>query len=185
MPQPPRTRTPGAPTPSAASIAPNIRTPSAICWPSISTSRRCCPSDEAGYGFDNVTVGESLAYAARKLPASGADASAVLRSAVAAKSPGGDIETLPPDLTQEQQFEDLPLGTHGGMIMQYTFPQDAEYDITVRLQRDRNEHVEGIAGSHEVEVMLDGERVSFVTVQRRPAGSDHSGVDKDLSFRLP
>ena len=54
--------------------------------------------------------------------------------------------TLPPDLTQEQQFEDLPLGTHGGMMVNYTFPQDAEYDITVRLQRDRNEHVEGIGG---------------------------------------
>ena len=88
---------------------------------------------------------------------------------IVGKSPGGDLQTLPPDLTQEQQFEDEPLGTHGGMIMKYTFPQDAEYDITVRLQRDRNEHVEGIAGSHEVEVMLDGERVRFVTV--KPPGA--------------
>src|SRR5204863_3722841 len=102
---------------------------------------------------------------------------------IAAKSPGGDTMTLPPDLTQEQHFEDLPLGTHGGMVVRYTFPQDAEYDFTVRLQRDRNEHVEGIAGTHEVEVMLDGERVRLATV-RPPGGNDHSAVDKDLSFRL-
>jgi hypothetical protein len=108
----------------------------------------------------------------------------MLALGIVGKSPGGDLQTLPPDLTQEQQFEDEPLGTHGGMIMKYTFPQDAEYDITVRLQRDRNEHVEGIAGSHDVEVMLDDERVRFVTVKPPGAGFDHSGIDKDLSFRL-
>jgi hypothetical protein len=140
------------------------------------------PADEAGYGFDNVTVGnlsptllESYLQAAQRISS--------LALGVVGKSPGGDFETLRPDLTQEQQFEDQPLGTHGGMIMKYTFPQDADYDITVRLQRDRNEHVEGIAGSNDVEVMLDGERVRLVTV-RPPGSNDHSAVDKDLSFRL-
>jgi len=142
------------------------------------------PADDAGYGFDNVTVAnlspallESYLQAAQRVSA--------LALGIVGKSPGGDLQTLPPDLTQEQQFEDQPLGTHGGMIMKYTFPQDAEYDITVRLQRDRNEHVEGIAGTNDVEVMLDGERVRFVTVRPPGTGKDHSGVDKDLSFRLP
>ena len=141
------------------------------------------PGDEAGYGFDNVTVGnlsptllESYLQAARRI--------STIALGVVGKSPGGDLQTLPPDLTQEQQFEDQPLGTHGGMIMKYTFPQDADYDITVRLQRDRNEHVEGIAGSNDVEVMLDGERVRFVTVRPPSPGNDHSGIDKDLNFRL-
>jgi hypothetical protein len=141
------------------------------------------PGDEAGYGFDNVTVAnlsptllESYLQAAQRISA--------LALGVPGKSPGGDLQTLPPDLTQEQQFEDQPLGTHGGMIMKYTFPEDADYDITVRLQRDRNEHVEGISGSNDVEVMLDGERVRLVTVRPPGPGNDHSGVDKDLSFRL-
>src|SRR6478609_8286579 len=140
------------------------------------------PEDAAGYGFDNVTVGnlsptllESYLQAAQRISS--------LALGVVGKSPGGDFETLRPDLTQEQQFEDQPLGTHGGMIMKYTFPQDADYDVTVRLQRDRNEHVEGIAGSNEVEVTLDGERLRLVTV-RQPGSNDHSAVDKDLSFRL-
>ena len=141
------------------------------------------PGDEAGYGFDNVTVAnlppallESYLQAAQRISA--------LALGVVGKSPGGDLETLPPDLTQEQQFENQPLGTHGGMIMKYTFPQDADYNITVRLQRDRNEHVEGISGSNDVEVALDGERVRLVTVRPPGPGHDHSGVDKDLSFRL-
>ena len=56
---------------------------------------------------------------------------------------GGDTVTLPPDLTQEEHFEELPLGTRGGSTVKYTFPLDAEYDIQIRLARDRNEHVEG------------------------------------------
>jgi mono/diheme cytochrome c family protein len=141
------------------------------------------PADDAGYGFDNVTVAnlspallESYLQAAQRVSG--------LALGVVGKSPGGDLQTLPPDLTQEQQFEDQPLGTHGGMVMKYTFPQDAEYDITVRLQRDRNEHVEGIAGTNDVEVLLDGERVRFVTVKPPGPGKDHSGIDKDLSFRM-
>jgi hypothetical protein len=141
------------------------------------------PGDEAGYGFDNVTVGnlsptllESYLQAAQRV--------SMAALGVVGKSPGGDLQTLPPDLTQEQQFDDQPLGTHGGMTMKYTFPQDADYDITVRLQRDRNEHVEGIAGTNDVEVMLDGDRVRFVTVRPPGPGNDHSGVDKELSFRL-
>ncbi len=111
-------------------------------------------------------------------------ASARLALGVVGKSPGGDFETLPPDLTQEQQFEDQPLGTHGGMIMKYTFPQDADYDITVRLQRDRNEHVEGIAGStsrgdarRRARALRDGAAAAG------PA-TTIPAVDKDLSFRL-
>jgi hypothetical protein len=141
------------------------------------------PSDEAGHGFDNVTVGnlsptllEQYLQAAQKISR--------LAVGIALKSPGGDTMTLPPDLTQEQQFDDQPLGTHGGMVVRYTFPQDGDYDLSVRLQRDRNEHVEGISGGHDVEVMLDGERVKLVAVKPPPPGNDHSGIDKDLTFRM-
>jgi hypothetical protein len=142
------------------------------------------PEDEAGHGFDNVTVAnlsptllEQYLRAAQKVSR--------LALGIAPKSPGGDTFTLPPDLTQEQHFEDLPLGTHGGTVVRYTFPQDAEYDITVRLTRDRDEKVEGIAGTHQVEILLDGERVKLVTVRPPGPGADHSGVDKDLTIRVP
>ena len=60
------------------------------------------------------------------------------------RSPGGDTITLPPDLTQEEHVDGLPLGTRGGALIRYTFPLDAEYEIQIRLARDRNEHVEGL-----------------------------------------
>src|SRR5262249_57322483 len=77
------------------------------------------PSDDASHGFDNVTVGtlsptllERYVDAARKI------SRLALGSPI--RSPGGDTVTLPPDLTQEQHFEEFPLGTRGGLALRYT-----------------------------------------------------------------
>lgn len=142
------------------------------------------PSDESSHGFDNITVGdlsptllERYLLAARKIS----------RLAVGSpmRSPGGDTITLPPDLTQEDHFEDLPLGTRGGAAIHYNFPLDAKYDIQVRLARDRNEHVEGLREAQQVELMLDGERLQVFTVTPPPKDKDHSAVDQHLNLRVP
>ncbi|MGH9627483.1 MAG: DUF1592 domain-containing protein, partial [Bryobacteraceae bacterium] len=142
------------------------------------------PSDESSYGFDNVTVGdlsptllERYLSAARKISR--------LAMGSPSRSPGGDTFTLPPDLTQEEHFNELPLGTRGGTVVRYNFPLDATYEIRIRLQRDRNEHVEGLREPEEVELMLDGERVQLFTVVPPPQGKDHSLVDRDLHIRIP
>ena len=142
------------------------------------------PADESSHGFDNVTVGdlsptllERYVTAARKIS----------RLAVGSpsRSPGGDTTVLPPELTQEQPLDGLPVGTRGGLVVHHTFPVDAEYDIVLRLTRDRNEHVEGLFEDHQVEVMLDGKRVGLFTVTRPPGTQDHHLVDKDLKVRVP
>jgi hypothetical protein len=141
------------------------------------------PSDDASHGFDNVTVGElSPTLLERYLTA----AQKISRLAMGrpGRSPGGDTFQLPPDLTQEEHFDELPFGTHGGLVVRYTFPVDAEYEIQVRLQRDRNEHVEGLNEAHEVELMLDGERLRLFTVKPPTGGNDHHLVDHDLNIRL-
>jgi hypothetical protein len=69
-------------------------------------------------------------------------------------------------------------------MLPYTFPVDAEYEISARLTRDRNEHVEGLSGAHEIELMLDGVRLGLFTVKPPPAGNDHHLVDQDVRIRL-
>ncbi len=39
--------------------------------------------------------------------------------------------------------------------------------------------------AHEIELMLDGDRVRLFTVKPPPAGEDHHLVDKDLNLRIP
>jgi hypothetical protein len=142
------------------------------------------PADDASHGFDNVTVGDlSPTLLERYLNA----AKKIARLAVGlpGRSPGGETFQLPPDLTQEEHLAPLPLGTRGGLAVRYTFPVDAEYEIQVRLQRDRNEHVEGLREPHEVEIMVDGARAGLFTVRPPRAGADHSQVDQHLKLRIP
>ena len=141
------------------------------------------PSDESSHGFDNGTAGDlSPTLLERYLNA----ARKISRLAVGSpiRSPGGETIQLPPDLTQEEHFEELPFGTRGGLVVHYTFPLDAEYEVQIRLQRDRNEHVEGLAEPQQVELLLDDERVGLFTVKPPPGGNDHHAVDQGLNARI-
>ena len=122
------------------------------------------PADESSYGFDNVTVGDlSPTLLDRYISA----AEKISRLAVGrpSRSPGGDTIRIPPDLTQEGHVDGLPIGTRGGAVVRYTFPLDGEYEIQIRLARDRNEHVEGLSEPHDLELLLDRERVQLFTVK--------------------
>jgi hypothetical protein len=142
------------------------------------------PSDESSHGFDNGAIGGlPPALLERYLAAAQKISSKAVGAAI--RSPGGDTIQLPPDLTQEEHVEGLPLGTRGGTIVPYTFPLDAEYEVQLRLARDRNEHVEGLRGAHDVELLIDGERVRLFTVKPPPAGQDHHAVDEHLHLRVP
>ncbi|HEU5022102.1 MAG TPA: DUF1587 domain-containing protein, partial [Bryobacteraceae bacterium] len=101
------------------------------------------PGDDSSHGFDNVTVGElSPTLLERYLAAAKKISRLAIGSPV--RSPGGETITLPADLTQESHFDGLPFGTRGGALVHYTFPEDGEYDIRLRLTRDRNEDIEGL-----------------------------------------
>lgn len=141
------------------------------------------PADEAGHGFDNVTLGNlSPTLLERYVTA----AQKISRLAVGGtgRSPGGDTIRVPADVTQEDRADGLPVGTRGGTLIRYTFPQDGEYDVQVRLARDRNEHVEGLHEPHELEVLLDRERVKSFTVKPPPGRQDFQHVDDHLKVRL-
>jgi mono/diheme cytochrome c family protein len=142
------------------------------------------PADESSYGFDNVTVGDlSPTLLDRYLSA----AEKISRLAVgrAGRSPGGDTIRIPPDLTQEEQLDGLPVGTRGGATVPYTFPLDGEYEIQIRLRRDRDEHVEGLTEAHDLELLLDRERLQLFTVTPPRREPDHATADQHLGIRVP
>jgi hypothetical protein len=150
------------------------------------------PADESSYGFDNVTVGDlSPTLLDRYVSA----AEKISRVAVGrpSRSPGGDTVRIPADLTQEEHLDGLPIGTRGGAVVHYTFPLDGEYEIQIRLTRDRDEHVEGLSEPHDLELLLDRDRVQFFTVKPpvREAGvpeteqPSHAKVDQHLKVRVP
>ena len=142
------------------------------------------PKDDASHGFDNVTVGDlSPTLLNRYISA----AEKISRLAVGApqRTPGGDTFRIRPDLTQEDHVEGLPLGTRGGTLLDYTFPRDGDYEVQIRLTRDRNEEVEGLREPHELEVLLDRERVQLFTVTPPKGDKNFEKVDAHLKVRFP
>jgi hypothetical protein len=141
------------------------------------------PKDDGGRGFDNVTVGTlSPTLLDRYISA----AQKISRLAVGAprRAPGGDTVRIRPDITQEEHVEGLPVGTRGGTLLPYEFVRDGEYEIQIRLTRDRNEEIEGLHERHELEVLVDRERVKLFTVAP-PSDKNYDAVDGKLKVRIP
>ncbi len=142
------------------------------------------PKDDASHGFDNVTVGElSPTLLNRYISAAGK----ISRLAVGApyRQPGGDTCRLPPDRTLVEHVEGLPPGTRGGLLIAHTFPRDGEYEIQIRLTRDRNEEVEGLREPHEVVVLVDRQQVRSFTVAPPKGDRNFEKVDAHLKVRVP
>lgn len=140
------------------------------------------PADQLSHGFDNITLGElSPTLLSRYITA----AQKIARLAVggSTKSPGGDTFRIKADITQEEHVVGLPLGTRGGTLIPYTFPQSGQYDVQVRLARDRNEEVEGLRGKHTLLMLLDRREVARFTIEP-PQDKNFSLVDAHLRARV-
>ncbi|MBA3482383.1 MAG: DUF1587 domain-containing protein, partial [Pirellulales bacterium] len=101
------------------------------------------PPDESSHGFDNITVGGlSPTLLSRYITA----AQKISRIAVGGEQGSAQIRVVrvPADRSQEGQVDGLPPGTRGGTVLEHTFPVTGDYEIEVRLTRDRNEEVEGL-----------------------------------------
>ena len=142
------------------------------------------PKDDASHGFDNLTGGDlSPTLLNRYISA----AEKISRLAVGSpiSRPNGDTYRLKPDLTQEEPVANLPLGTRGGTLIRHTFPRDGEYEIQIRLTRDRNEMVEGLHETHELEVLLDRDTAARFQVNPPKGNRDYEMVDAHLKARVP
>ena len=151
------------------------------------------PSDDASHGFDNVNVGE---LSPTLLDQYISTARKVSRLAVGTpiRTPASTSVVLPLDLTQNDQVdEELPIGTRGGASFRHVFSQDGDYQFQIRLTRDRDDRLEGLAEPHQIELMLDGARLrlfelpALTTAQTQSAAyADKDGdADARLSGRFP
>ncbi|MCR9202370.1 MAG: DUF1592 domain-containing protein [Planctomycetaceae bacterium] len=145
------------------------------------------PADQSGHGFDNVTLGELPPILLNRYIRA---AEKIARLAVGGRerSPGGSTIRLPGDRSQETHVKGLPLGTRGGTVFEYPFTQTGEYEIQLRLMRDRDEKIEGLNGTHEIDVLLDRRRVHRFTVdapkQKTGWAKDYTLVDAHLKKRF-
>ncbi|HEY7169563.1 MAG TPA: DUF1592 domain-containing protein [Vicinamibacterales bacterium] len=128
-------------------------------------SRALLPTDDAGYGFDNIAdvlsvspgLFERYMSAARKIS----------RLAVGDPATRPAIETYaaPKYFVQSDRADErLPFGSRGGIAIRHYFPLDGEYRLKVRLQRTWRDEIRGIAEPHQVQVYVDRALVKSFSV---------------------
>ena len=141
------------------------------------------PADESSHGFDNVTVANLSPTLLNRYISAGQKISR-LAVGSAPRVSGGEIVRIRPDITQDAHIDGLPIGTRGGILIRYHFPQDGEYEIQVHLMRDRNEAIESLSEPHELEVVIDRERVELFSIKPPPKGDSDQSVDANLKSRV-
>jgi mono/diheme cytochrome c family protein len=151
------------------------------------------PPDDSSYGFDNIAdvLGVSPVLLDRYLAA--ADKISALAIGDMEIGPGSEVYRVRQDLSQDQQIEGLPLGTVGGVLVRHAFPLDAEYQFQVKLFRSNIESIRGLESTHQLEILVDGERVHLASlggdtdfaqaVDNPTVGGDV--VDARMQVRMP
>ncbi len=125
------------------------------------------PTDEVSYGFDNIAGVLKLSplLTERYLNA----AQKVARLALGTPAPpGGELYRVPDQLDQDVRLDGMPIGTRGGLRVDYFAPRDGEYDIKVRLGRGIDLDVPHFIGEQDLEISVDGERVQMFVLADTP-----------------
>jgi mono/diheme cytochrome c family protein len=147
------------------------------------------PADDIGYGFDNIAdvLQVSPVLMERYLSA----ARRISRTAV------GDT-TLPVayqtynvhhGLIQTDRLgEAAPVGSRGGAIVRHVFPVDADYEISVTLQRNTDDEYLGLERERKLDLRLDDRRLQLFTIAASPKKIVLGGgtpPDAHLRIRVP
>ena len=138
------------------------------------------PKDESSHGFDNITVGSLSSTLLNRYVSAAQKISRVAVGRRPEDRPQIRVLRVPADRTQEEHVEGLPPGTRGGVLIEHTFPVAGEYEIDIRLTRDRNEVVEGLSSPHQLLVLLDRGRWPNSRSSSPPGRKDFTKVDADL-----
>jgi len=134
------------------------------------------PADDESHGFDNIagvlrispSLLEQYLAAARTISSLAVGTETDLVRA--------DYR-VPPDDGQEDHVEGLPLGTRGGLLIKHNFPQDAEYEFSIKLLRNIVGYLTGLEFAHQIEISIDGERVFVAQV-----GGEEDNRASDLAM---
>jgi len=148
------------------------------------------PADDIGYGFDNI--GDVLSVSPLLMERYLAVAGKVARQAIGDTTMATNYQTynVPRGLKQYDRTSDsAPVGSRGGAIVRHRFPLDAEYEISVTLQRDRLDEIVGLLDQErKLDLRLDDQRLGLFTITGDEKGvtlGAGTAADAHLKVRLP
>ncbi len=123
------------------------------------------PADDIGYGFDNI--GDVLQVSPVLLERYLSAARKISRTAVGDMTLPASYQTysVPHGLIQDNRLsDDAPIGSRGGTVIRHFFPVDGDYEISVALQRNRNDEYLGMERERKLDLRLDDQRLQLFTI---------------------
>ena len=144
------------------------------------------PADDASYGFDNIAG--VLRISQSQLEQYLAAARKISREALGGPLPAPAVKEYRVAETQPQyeHLDGLPFGTRGGLLVRHHFPRNGTYEIAIdllcRIQGECDGSV-GFPDPHELEVAIDGERVTLFTLEPRAEFRPHE--ERTWRVRVP
>jgi len=153
------------------------------------------PPDEQAFGFENNA--EALSIPPALLDRYVSAASAIARRAMGDPNIPpvfvryGALKNSANDQTYLRQTdrlgEDFPLGTKGGVAARHYFPVDGDYVFKLRLQRAWETSIRGLNVQNQIEIRVDGVRVTQFTIggEKSPSRTFQYDGDEALQARLP
>jgi hypothetical protein len=150
------------------------------------------PSDDAGYGFDNI--GDVLTVSPALLEKYLLAAGKISRAAVGDTTmpPAYQTYDIPHALRQEDRMsDDMPIGSRGGTEVNHYFPVDGEYEISIGLQRGRADEIMGTGRERKLDLRLDNQSLEMFTIPasgRRAninTATGRTNLEANLKIRLP
>jgi hypothetical protein len=147
------------------------------------------PADDIGYGFDNI--GDVLQVSPVLLERYLSAARKISRAAVGDPTLPVSYQTydVPHGLIQlDRASEAAPVGSRGGTVVRHLFAVDGEYEISVTLQRSRDDEYLGLERERKLDLRLDDRRLQLFTIAANPKKVVLGGgtpPDAHLKIRVP
>ena len=147
------------------------------------------PADDIGYGFDNI--GDVLQVSPVLLERYLSAARKISRTAVGDPTMPVSYQTytIPHGLIQlDRSSEAAPVGSRGGTIVRHLFPVDGDYEISVSLQRSREDAYLGLERERKLDLRLDDQRLNLFTIAasaRKVVLGGGTPPDAHLKVRVP
>ncbi len=139
------------------------------------------PADDSTRGFDNIAGALTMSPALMEAYLSAAGK--ISRLAIGdVTSPTQAVFEVPSDTAQNHHIEGLPFGTRGGILIKHQFPADGEYAFKVKGVTGYFTAVLGQITGEQLEVTVDGERVTMFDWDKDIKGT--TGIGK-MTPRIP
>jgi hypothetical protein len=139
------------------------------------------PGDETADGsFDNFADSLTISTAHLERYLSVARQITRLATGLPPAAPALSIHDVPLHVLQDdRQSDDLPIGSRGGIAVNYNAPVDGEYTIKVKLRRQYQDYLMGMGWPQTLDVRVDGTLVKRFTVggaaKGRAAAASYAG----------